>query len=138
MVKQRRRRGDEPPPPRALVVRGLSPSHDGNSVFDRTRLATDAELNQDLYGFAGLSAWLVTPAWPLQRILEEKLARAQRVAPIGVDELSKSGLTIWDTGAAPHVDLVALDGSLDTLVEGIMALPCDSMDNPYYSSEESS
>jgi hypothetical protein len=138
MVKQRLRRGDEPPSPHALVVRGLAASHNGNSVFDRTHLSTDAELNQDLYGFAGLSAWLVTPDWPLQRILEEKLARAQRVALISVDELRKSGLTIWDTGAAPHVDLVALDGGLDTLVEGIMAISCDSMDNPYYASEESS
>jgi hypothetical protein len=116
----------------------LAASHNGNSAFDRTHLSTDAGLNQDLDGFAGLSAWVITPDWPLQRILEEKLARAQRVAPIGVDELSKSGLTIWDTGVAPHVDLVALDGGLDTLVERITAISCDSMDNPYYASEESS
>ena len=138
MVKQRLRRGDEPPSPHALVVRGLAASHNGNSVFDRTLLTIDAELNQDLYGFAGLSAWLVTPDWPLQRILDEKLPRAQRVALIPVEGLSALGLTAWDTGAAPHVDLVALDGGLETLVEGIMAISCDSMDNPYYAREESS
>jgi hypothetical protein len=111
---------------------------DNSSVFSRAQLVTDAETNMDLYGFAGLSAWLVTPDWPLQQILEEKLARAQRVALIPVEGLSALGLTAWDTGTAPHVDLVALDGGLDTLVDGIMAISCDSMDNPYYASEESS
>ena len=138
VVMQRMRRGDDAPPRDALVVRGLAASDDSNSVFDRTHLTTDAELNQDLYGFAGVSAWLVTSDWPLQRILEEKLARAQRVALISVDELRKSGLAIWDTGAPPHVDLVALDGGKGTLVDGIMAISCDSMDNPNYASEESS
>ena len=138
MVKQRLRRGDEPPPRGAMVVRGLSHSGGNSSLFSRAQLVTDTETNMDLYGFAGLSAWLVTPDWPLQRILEEKLARARCVALIPVEELSTFGLTVWDTGAAPHVDLVALEGGVDTLVDGIMAISCESMDNPYYASEESS
>ena len=138
MVKQRLRRGDEPPPYGAVVVRGLSHKSDNSSLFSRAQLVADADTSMDFYGFAGLSAWLVTPDWPLQRILEEKLARAQRVALIPVEGLSALGLTAWDTGAAPHVHLVALDGGLDTLVDGIMAISCASMDDSYYASEESS
>ena len=53
-----------------------------------------------------------------------------------VRDVVHSGLALWDTGLAPHYDVVLGDGSdFDGLIERLLAVPHEIVDNQAYDPE---
>ncbi len=74
-------------------------------LFDRDVLVTDATYNFEIFGYYGLSLWLVSESWPLDRVLAEKYRRAGRVvmfeAEAEAEALQSSGLGLAPSGRDP-------------------------------------
>lgn len=87
-----------------MLVRALFDAQPGGQVFDREVLVADATYNSELFGYYGLSLWLVSDAWPLNRVLAEKCRRAGRVAIFEAAELLDRGLGLVPSGREPHYD----------------------------------
>ncbi len=68
MVKQRLIREEPPLPDDAVLVRALFDTYPHGGAFDRDVLISDVTYNFDLFGYYGLSLWLVSHAWPLERV----------------------------------------------------------------------
>ena len=73
-------------------------------LFDRDVLVTDATYNFEIFGYYGLSLWLVSESWPLDRVLAEKCRRAGRVVMFEAEALQSSGLGLVPSGREPHYD----------------------------------
>jgi hypothetical protein len=110
------RRGTAAPTDEALVVRGGS--HEG---LVHEELVAAAELNHQLYGFHGISAWLVGGEWSLARIAKDKLGAASRLILFRAGHLRAQDLELWDTGQAPHLDIVLPNGESGDLADRVMS-----------------
>lgn len=102
----------------AVLVRALFEAHPGGQVFDRDVLVADATYNFELFGYYGLSIWLASDAWPLNRVLAEKCRRASRVATFEAAELQGRGLGLVPSGREPHYD-ASLGPVYDALFGGV-------------------
>lgn len=101
-----------------MLVRALFDVHPDGRVFDRDILATDADYNFELFGYYGLSLWLVSESWPLDRVLSEKCRRSRRIVMFEAGALQGSGLGLVPSGRQPHYDasVGSVDGQLFTSV----------------------
>jgi hypothetical protein len=108
--KQRQRRGEPLPDEAALVIRG--------DLLDPVTLAESARDNHAIYGFYGVSVFAEVGGVTWEEIAATKLRRAEWVVLFATRELLASGLDLWDTGQAPHYDIVHDD--LDQLVGRIL------------------
>lgn len=93
-----------------LVVRG--------SPITAEKILTHAVRQAREYSYRGVnmasvSAHLVLPSWPLERILRGPLVTYSRYGTCAVDEIRSAGLELLATGGQPHVDVVL--PALDTL-----------------------
>lgn len=102
MTHRRSIRPDLPPPGDAILVRALFDALPSGQDFDRVALIDDASYNFELFGYYGLSLWLPTEMWPLDRILAEKTRRAARVALFSVESVTQQGLRLVASGREPH------------------------------------
>lgn len=128
MVKQRLRRGEPSPRPDAVVLRG-------GAITD-ARLRADAQANHAVYGFFGISVWVPSSEFAEDDLLATKLVKARTVARFLAADLAERGLELWDTGQAPHYDVVHRDAiSLDALVQALIDAPRTTLINPYYDAE---
>jgi hypothetical protein len=128
MVKQRLRRGDPPPRDDAMVLRG------GDLTLDLLRAT--ALTNHAVYGFYGISVWVVTDDLAEAAVAGTKLRGASAVTRLVVADVRAVGIDLWDTGQAPHYDLVYGDGqNLDELISRVLAVPHAVVDNAHHDPE---
>ena len=104
MVRQRLIREEPPLPSDAVLIRALFDAYPHGGVFDRDVLVTDATYNFEIFGYYGLSLWLVSESWPLDRVLAEKCRRAGRVVVFEAEAVQNSGLGLVPSGREPHYD----------------------------------
>lgn len=148
MVRQRLIRDEPPPPNDAVLVRALFDTHGG--VFDRDVLIADVSYNFDIFGYFGLSLWLVSNAWPLDRVLGERTRKARRVALFSAGDLLATGLGLVPSGKAPHFDTTdgsghgamygsvqVTPGSAEELVGRFLGAPYTVEDNLLYEQDPS-
>jgi hypothetical protein len=110
MVRRRSIRDVPPLPDGAVLVRALFEVYDHGGDYDRDVLIADATYNFDEFGYYGLSLWLVSEAWTLDRLRAEKTRKAARVALYTAGDLTEHGLKLVASGREPHYD--ATDGAL--------------------------
>ena len=94
-------------------------------------------MNHDLYGFYGVSVWMVRPDSPLTQLERTKLVKFDRYAEFNVADLVARGLELWATGVHPHYDVVCQGGrELDGLIALFAAAPHQIHSNPHVDREE--
>lgn len=92
--------------------------------------------NELLYGFFGLSVWVVTTDAEFAALCAGKLRAARTLVLMHVADVPDTALTLWDTGQTPHFDAVSGDGSsLDELVSRFLAVPHEIGDDESYDPE---
>jgi hypothetical protein len=122
MPKQRLRRGEHMPDDAALVLRGED--------LDPALLTETAEENSVIYGFFGISVFVEVGGFSWETIASERLIRAQWLAIFTAGDLLRAGLELWDTGRAPHYDVVHKRCS--ELVARFVGCPHRLMENAHY------
>lgn len=150
MVKHRLIREEPPLSDDAVLVRALFNTDPHGGVFNRHVLISDVTYNFNLFGYYGLSLWLVSGAWPLERVLREKTRRARRVALFSAGELRAVGLGLAPSGRAPHYDTThgpvyggtygsvgVTAGSAQELVDRLQPTAYTVEDNPFYEQDSS-
>jgi hypothetical protein len=118
--KERRRRGEPLPDQATIVIRG--------DLLDPDLLAEAAETNEEIYGFFGVSVFAELAGLTWEQIASTKLVRAEWVVLFAVGALLDAGLQLWDTGQAPHYDIV--QGDRDELVRRILGCEHRMVRNP--------
>ncbi len=118
--KHRQRRGTPLPAEAAFVIRG--------DLLDPAVLAESARENHEIYGFYGISVFAEVGGITWDEIASTKLRRAEWVVLFTAYALLASGLDLWDTGQAPHYDVVHDD--LDQLVGRILGCEHRIVRNP--------
>ena len=118
--KRRHRRGERLPDDAAFVVRG--------DLLDPAALTGSAQENETIYGFFGISVFAEVGGITWEEIASTKLRRAEWVVLFTARALLASGLDLWDTGQAPHYDIVHDD--LDQLVSRILGCEHRVVQNP--------
>jgi hypothetical protein len=132
MVKTRARRDEPAPGPGQRVLRGIL----GDAGLDADDLTQAAMLNAELYGFYGVSVWVVDPVWSRKRLEATKLVKFERYAEFTVAGLTARGLSLWATGQRPHYDVVDERNDLESLVTLMVTTPYVIRDNPRMDREE--
>ena len=96
------------PPEASLAVRGAPISAD-KFLSHAARQAREYSLRG--HNMVSVSADLVLPDWPLERILANQLSTFSRFATCLAEDLVRAGFELLATGQRPHIDIVlrALD-----------------------------
>jgi hypothetical protein len=84
-----------------LLLRAIYGAYPDGRIFDRHTLIADVDYNFGVQ-LPRTFPWLVSEAWPLERILGEKTPRAKRVAIFQAGELVSSGLGLVPSGRYSH------------------------------------
>jgi hypothetical protein len=105
----------------------------------------DAMYNHSVFGHSGLSLWLVTADWPLDRVISEKARKARRVALFSAGDLLGLGLGLVPFGKVPHCDTThgpvydagsggvqATAGSAEELVDRFVTAAYAVVENAFY------
>ena len=150
MTRQRMVRVEQRPSTGTVLVRALYDTYPDGRAFDRQTLIDDVELNFTEFGYYGLSLWLVTARWPLERVLAEKARKARRAALFDAGALLASGLGLVPSGKHPHYDATHGDvygttygpvevtaGSASALVDQFLATAYDVISNDHYQQDPS-
>ena len=149
-MRRRLIRDHPPPPPDAVLVRALVDSFPGGDAFDREVLIADVAYNFEVFGYYGLSLWLVSDLWPLDRLLSEKTRKARRVAQFSAGELLGQGLGLVPSGKVPHHDATRglvygvsyggdqnTTGDAEELVDRFVSAAYTVEDNSFYQQDPS-
>ena len=126
MPKQRSRRGEPLPYDAALVLRG--------DELEPSLLTETAQDNSVIYGFFGISVFVEVGGFRWETIASERLVRAEWLAIFTVGDLLSAGLELWDTGRAPHYDVV--HERCSELVTRFVGCPHRLVENPHYEPPE--
>lgn len=121
-MKQRARRGDPPLPELAVVIRG--------DLLDPDVLAESARRNFEIYGFFGISVFAETPEVRWTDLAATRFARADWLVLFTAGDLIDAGLDLWDTGMAPHYDVV--HRGVVELVSRMLATSHRILQNPHH------
>jgi len=121
-MKRRARRGDPPLPSAAVLIRG--------DLLDPDVLAESARRNFEVYGFYGISVFAESTDVPWTELAATRFAAAEWLVLFTAGGLTSSGLDLWDTGMAPHFDLVHAE--LRELVSRMLATSHRVIQNPHH------
>ncbi|MHB8187750.1 MAG: hypothetical protein ACYDDU_17100 [Dermatophilaceae bacterium] len=88
--------------------------------------------NYDMYGFYGMSVWIPSEERSEDFLLKTKLQKSRVVLRFTAGDLNAQRLELWDTGQAPHYDVVYVRADrLGTLIDAFMGAPYATMINPH-------
>lgn len=104
----------------AFVIRG--------DLLDPAVLAESANENHAIYGFYGVSVFAEVGGITWEEIAATKLRRAEWVVLFTARALLANGLDLWDTGQAPHYDIV--HDNAEQLVRRILECEHRVVQNP--------
>jgi hypothetical protein len=122
MVKQRARRGDPPLPGATVVIRG--------DLLDPDVLAESAQRNFDVYGFYAISVFAETADLSWTDLAASRFAAVPWLVLFSANDLESAGLALWDTGVAPHYDVVHAE--LGELVARMLGTAHRVVPNPHH------
>lgn len=124
MAKQRARRREPSLPESTVLLRG--------DLLDPAALEESAARNFKVYGFYGVSVFAETPetSWP--ELAASRFARVGWLVLFTAGDLQASRLELWDTGTAPHYDVVHAE--LSELVSRMLGTAHRMVPNPHYES----
>lgn len=122
MVKKRTRRGEPVLPAGTLVIRG--------DLLEPGVLAESAQRNFDVYGFYGISVFAETTEVPWTNLAAARFAAVPWLVLFFAGDLQAAGLQLWDTGLAPHYDVVYRE--VDELVARMLGTAHRVVPNPHY------
>lgn len=122
MAKQRRRRGEPPLLAATVVIRG--------DLLDPDVLAESAQRNFDVYGFYGISVFAETSEVPWADLAAARFSAVPWLVLFIAGDLQAAGLELWDTGQAPHYDVVHRE--LGELVARMLGTAHRMVPNPHY------
>lgn len=122
VVKQRARRGEPALPAATVLIRG--------DLLDPDMLATSAQRNYEVYGFYGISVFAETEDTRWTDLAASRFARVEWLVLFTAGDLVASGLELWDTGLAPHFDVV--HESLSGLVARMLGTSHRVVQNPHH------
>jgi hypothetical protein len=125
MVKQRARRGEPPLATATLVIRG--------DLLDPDLLAEAAQRNFEIYGFYGISVFAETAEVPWTDLAAKRFAAVPWLVLFTAGHLEAAGLDLWDTGVAPHYDVVHAE--MGELVARMLGTAHRVVPNPHHRPE---
>jgi hypothetical protein len=103
-------------------------------LLDPEALRSTAERNFDVYGFYGISVFAEVGGATFDTIAATKLGRARWIAVFTAGDLLGAGLELWDTGQAPHYDVV--HEVLSELLERFLGAPHRTVRNGHFQSPD--
>ena len=122
MAKRRARRGEPPLPAATVVIRG--------DLLDPDVLAESAQRNFEVYGFYGISVFAETAEVSWTDLAAFRFAAVAWLVLFTAGDLQAAGLDLWDTGVAPHYDVVHDD--LHELVARMLGTAHRVVPNPHH------
>jgi hypothetical protein len=108
--------------PAVVIIRG--------DLLDPDVLAESAQRNFDVYGFYGVSVFAETAEVPWTDLAAARFSAVPWLVLFSAGDLTAAGLELWDTGVAPHFDVVYDD--LGQLVARMLGTTHRVVPNPHH------